>query len=405
MCATGAIYAIRRSLFEPIPADTILDDVLIPLRLVKKGYAVLFEPGAKASGDGVGGFDFGGAEVEDAEEELAERATPSTVRQRKSVGDAGVVVSGDDGLVDGLYTKLARCCTPVPGDEILGFVTRGGGVSVHRTDCTNAKELLAEPERLVDVEWAPSDSSVFLVAIQVEALDRRIVAVQADVRDEAGLRAAFEAGVAELGPVDIVLANAGIAPMSLGEEPHEAWQDVIDVNLTGVFNTVEIAVPSMIERGAGGAIVLTTGNKSEMGTGYATLYGDMAGGFGVLKDIGKLLVYRLSEYRNSVSPVIPQRVLDRAPSAELKPEQTDQDSLPPYSVLDPILEAYVEDDMSPADIISRGFARSDVESVVRLVRMSEYKRRQAPPGVKITSRAFGRDRRYPITNGFKAPRQ
>jgi GTP diphosphokinase / guanosine-3',5'-bis(diphosphate) 3'-diphosphatase len=110
--------------------------------------------------------------VEDAEEELAERATPSTVRQRKSTGDAGVVVAGDDGLVDGLYTKLARCCTPVPGDEILGFVTRGGGVSVHRTDCTNAGDLQARSERLVDVRWSVSPGSVFLVAIQVEALDR-----------------------------------------------------------------------------------------------------------------------------------------------------------------------------------------------------------------------------------------
>ena len=150
-----------------------------------------------------------------------------------------------------------------------------------------------------------------------------------------------------------------------------------------------------------GAIVLTTGNKSEMGTGYATLYGDMAGGFGVLKDIDKMLVYRLSQYRNSVSPVIPQRVIERPPSAELKPGQTDQDSLPPYAVLDAILEAYVEDDMSPADIIARGFSRPDVENVVRLVRVSEYKRRQAPIGVRITSRGFGKDWRYPITNRFR----
>ena len=110
--------------------------------------------------------------VEDAEEELAERATPSTVRQRRATGDAGVVVSGADGDLDGLYTKLARCCTPVPGDEILGFVTRGGGVSVHRTDCTNAGDLQARAERLVDVSWSVSPASVFLVAIQVEALDR-----------------------------------------------------------------------------------------------------------------------------------------------------------------------------------------------------------------------------------------
>lgn len=150
-----------------------------------------------------------------------------------------------------------------------------------------------------------------------------------------------------------------------------------------------------------GAIVLTTGNKSEMGTGYATLYGDMAGGFAVLKDIDKMLVYALARYRNGLSPVIPQRVLDRAPAAELKPDQTDQDTLPPYPVLDAILQAYVEDDLSPAAIVARGFERADVERVVALVRTNEYKRRQAPIGVRITSRGFGKDWRYPITNRFR----
>jgi NAD+ synthetase len=150
-----------------------------------------------------------------------------------------------------------------------------------------------------------------------------------------------------------------------------------------------------------GAIVLTTGNKSELGTGYATLYGDMAGGFGVLKDIDKMLVYALARYRNGISPVIPQRVLERPPSAELKPGQTDEDSLPPYPVLDAILEAYIENDMDPADIVARGHARADVERVVGMVRISEYKRRQAPIGVRITGRAFGKDWRYPITNRFR----
>ncbi len=150
-----------------------------------------------------------------------------------------------------------------------------------------------------------------------------------------------------------------------------------------------------------GAIVLTTGNKSEMGTGYATLYGDMAGGFGVLKDINKMLVYRLSNYRNSLSPVIPQRVIDRAPSAELRPDQKDEDNLPAYRVLDPILEAYVEQDKSPRDIIAAGYDRADVERVVKLVRGSEYKRRQAPIGIRITHRGFGKDWRYPITNRYR----
>jgi len=150
-----------------------------------------------------------------------------------------------------------------------------------------------------------------------------------------------------------------------------------------------------------GAIVLTTGNKSEMGTGYATLYGDMAGGFCVLKDIDKMLVYRLARYRNSIAPVIPQRVIDRAPSAELRPQQTDQDSLPPYPVLDAILEAYVENDMSPAEIVGRGFSTDEVARVTGMIRTSEYKRRQAPIGVRITSRSFGKDWRYPITNRFR----
>jgi len=150
-----------------------------------------------------------------------------------------------------------------------------------------------------------------------------------------------------------------------------------------------------------GSLVLTTGNKSEMGTGYATLYGDMAGGFAVLKDINKMLVYRLAHYRNSISPVIPQRVIERAPSAELRPDQTDQDSLPPYPVLDAIMEAYVEGDISPRDIVAQGYAAPDVERVVRLVRGSEYKRRQSPVGIRITPRGFGKDWRFPITNKFR----
>ena len=150
-----------------------------------------------------------------------------------------------------------------------------------------------------------------------------------------------------------------------------------------------------------GAIVLTTGNKSEMGTGYATLYGDMAGGFAVLKDISKMLVYRLSNYRNSVSPVIPERVITRAPSAELRPDQTDQDSLPPYAVLDAIMEAYVEQNLSPREIEASGYARQDIERVVSLLRISEYKRRQAPIGIRITPRGFGKDWRYPITNKYR----
>lgn len=149
-----------------------------------------------------------------------------------------------------------------------------------------------------------------------------------------------------------------------------------------------------------GKILLTTGNKSEMSVGYATLYGDMAGGFAPLKDVPKMLVYRLAEYRNGLSPVIPRRVIERPPSAELRPDQKDEDSLPPYPVLDAILERYIERDESVEAIIAAGFPESEVRRVTRLVDRNEYKRRQAPPGIKISRRAFGRDRRYPMTSGF-----
>jgi NAD+ synthetase len=150
-----------------------------------------------------------------------------------------------------------------------------------------------------------------------------------------------------------------------------------------------------------GAIVVTTGNKSEMATGYATLYGDMAGGYAILKDISKCLVYRLCRWRNGLSRVIPQRVIDRPPSAELRPDQTDQDSLPPYDILDGILERFMEQDQSPAEIIAAGFPSAAVDKVVRLIQRNEYKRRQAPVGAKVTERAFGRDWRYPITSRFR----
>src|SRR3989440_2759879 len=150
-----------------------------------------------------------------------------------------------------------------------------------------------------------------------------------------------------------------------------------------------------------GKMLLTTGNKSEMAVGYATLYGDMAGGFAPIKDCSKLLVYRLAAYRNTLGRAIPQRVIERAPSAELRPGQKDSDSLPPYEVLDPILEAFIEEDLSVDEIEARGFDRATVAKVLDLVKRNEYKRRQAPPGVRVSRRAFGRDWRYPITSGYR----
>jgi NAD+ synthase (glutamine-hydrolysing) len=153
-----------------------------------------------------------------------------------------------------------------------------------------------------------------------------------------------------------------------------------------------------------GWLVLTTGNKSEYSVGYATLYGDMAGGFAVIKDVFKDLVYKLARWRNAnVKPLnaIPENIFQKAPSAELRPDQKDEDSLPPYPTLDPILRAYVEEDRSYREMVDMGFDPETVKRVITMVDRSEYKRRQAPPGVKITSRAFGRDRRLPIVNRYR----
>jgi NAD+ synthase (glutamine-hydrolysing) len=152
-----------------------------------------------------------------------------------------------------------------------------------------------------------------------------------------------------------------------------------------------------------GWIVLTTGNKSEMSVGYCTLYGDMAGGYAVLKDVPKTLVYQLAEFRNrrDGKAVIPWRVLEKAPSAELRPNHTDEDSLPPYPTLDPILQAYVEEDKGLEEIAKMGFKKELIKDVIRMVDINEYKRRQSPPGVKITHRALGKDRRLPMTNKYR----
>lgn len=174
-------------------------------------------------------------------------------------------------------------------------------------------------------------------------------------------------------------------------------RDVTEENIQArVRGTLLMAVSNKT-----GKMVLTTGNKSEMAVGYATLYGDMAGGYAAIKDVFKTMVYRLAEYRNRIQPVIPRRVFERAPSAELAPDQKDTDSLPPYDVLDPILVRYVEQDQSPEEIIAAGFDAAVVQRVAAMVDRNEYKRRQGAPGVRITRRAFGRDRRYPITSGYK----
>ncbi len=182
-----------------------------------------------------------------------------------------------------------------------------------------------------------------------------------------------------------------LAPLFVGTE-----RDTTEENLQARCRGVVLMALSNKRR----RLVLTTGNKSEMAVGYATLYGDMAGGFDVLKDVPKTLVFQLASYRNTLGYVIPQRVIDRPPSAELAPDQVDQDSLPPYDVLDAILQGYVEQDKSVAQLVADGFDEAVVRKVIRLVDINEYKRRQAAVGPRITARNFGKDRRYPITSGF-----
>jgi len=193
----------------------------------------------------------------------------------------------------------------------------------------------------------------------------------------------YEATIAQLVPV-------------LGEREPDVTEENIQARCRGLL--------LMAISNKTGRMLLTTGNKSEMAVGYATLYGDMAGGFAPIKDCSKTLVYRLARYRNTLGDAIPERVITREPSAELRPDQKDSDSLPDYDVLDPILEAFIEDDLSVAQITDLGFDRDTVIRILEMVKRNEYKRRQAPPGVRISRRAFGRDWRYPITSGYKFPR-
>lgn len=194
-----------------------------------------------------------------------------------------------------------------------------------------------------------------------------------------------------IGPIVDAFESA-LAPQFVGL-PVDATEENIQARARG---TLLMALSNKT-----GRLVLTTGNKSEMTTGYCTLYGDMAGGFAVIKDVPKTLVYRLAAWRNTQNDIIPERIITRPPSAELRPDQKDQDSLPPYDVLDGIVVRYMEQNASAAEIVAEGYPPAAVEQVLRLIRINEYKRRQAPPGPRITPRAFGRDWRYPVTNGFR----
>jgi NAD+ synthase (glutamine-hydrolysing) len=219
-------------------------------------------------------------------------------------------------------------------------------------------------------------------------IDARAMALRLGVRyDEISITPEFEAFKASLAG-----AFQGLA------------QDTTEENIQArIRGTLLMALSNKF-----GSIVLTTGNKSEMATGYCTLYGDMAGGFAVIKDLVKTTVFRLARWRNAHDPYgtgldpIPERIITRAPSAELRPDQTDQDSLPPYEVLDEILQRYMENDQGTQEIIAAGFDSEVVQRVTHLIKISEYKRRQSPVGIRVTHRSFGKDWRYPITSKFKA---
>ena len=250
------------------------------------------------------------------------------------------------------------------------------------------------------------DSAVTL-AVAVDALgsDRvRAVMMPFEYTAQISLDAAArQAAVLDVDYKVIPIADMYAAFMeSLQEEFADLPADVSEQNIQARCRGVLLMAISNKK----GLLVLTTGNKSEIAVGYSTLYGDMAGGFDVLKDVPKTMVYRLARYRNegygdSVQEIIPQIVIDRPPSAELAPDQVDEDNLPPYEILDQILELYVEHDQSAADIVAKGFDEDVVNRVLRLVDLNEYKRRQSPVGVRLTRRGFGRDRRYPITNGWE----
>ncbi len=243
--------------------------------------------------------------------------------------------------------------------------------------------------------------SALTLAIAVDALGARAVETvmmpyryTAEISIEDARAQAAAMGVRhEIIPIESIVASvrSSLAPLFAGL-PEDATEENIQSRCRGLL--------LMAISNKTGRMVLATGNKSEMAVGYATLYGDMVGGFAPIKDCTKTLVYRLARYRNTLSPVIPERVLTRAPSAELRPDQKDTDSLPPYEVLDPILDALMLENRSVDDIAEAGFDRATVARVLEMVRRAEYKRRQAAPGVRITSRAFGRDWRYPITSGY-----
>jgi NAD+ synthase (glutamine-hydrolysing) len=325
-------------------------------------------------------------------------------------------------------------CNQVGGQDELVF--DGGSAAFNANGNVTARAPLFEECTLTDSEvWNPLDQveEVYEALklglrdyVEKNGFKKTVVAVSGGIDSALVLTLAVDAlGKDRVAAVTMpsqyssneTLSDAGEIAKNLGVEFHtipifpifgkftgalsEVWHnskpDLAEENLQArIRGTLIMALSNKF-----GWLVLTTGNKSEFATGYCTLYGDMAGGFAVIKDVPKTLVFDLCRWRNTKGVVIPPSTIDRPPTAELRPDQKDSDSLPPYDVLDPILEAYVEKDMGVADMLAAGFDEAAVRKAVRLVDLSEYKRRQGPPGIKITPKAFGRDRRMPITNRYR----
>ncbi len=318
----------------------------------------------------------------------------------------GTVTLRAPAFVEGLYVAdlavdAAGVVTPLPGDVVP---LQGQAESVYGALVQGTRDYV-EKHRFPGVVLGLSGGidSALTLCIAVDALGaERVHSVAMPSRytaqmsrDDAALQASWlKVKHSEISIEGMFEATLAALKDEFAGRPADTAEENIQSRCRGVL--------LMGISNKTGRMLLTTGNKSEMAVGYATLYGDMAGGFAPIKDCSKMLVYRLAAWRNSRSPAIPPRVIERAPSAELRHDQKDTDSLPAYEILDPILEAFIEEDLSVDQIAARGFDRATVGRILDLVKRNEYKRRQAPPGVRVSGRAFGRDWRYPITSGYKA---
>jgi NAD+ synthase (glutamine-hydrolysing) len=334
------------------------------------------------------------------------------------------LVGGQDELVfDGASFALDRrgevvCQLPL-FEETLGFVAFADGepqsgaiaqpepveAEVYKALCVGVRDYVGKnqfPGAIVGLSGGVDSALTLCIACDALGPERvRAVMMpsrytaQMSLEDSRKLARNLRVRYDEIAIGPVFEAFLGLLKKEFANLPVDASEENLQARIRG---TLLMALSNKF-----GAIVLTTGNKSEMAVGYATLYGDMAGGFAVIKDILKTLVYRLCKYRNGIGDVIPERVMTRAPSAELRPNQTDQDSLPPYDILDAIISAYMENDLSPSEMVAQGLGAEDVRRVVEMIHRSEYKRRQAPIGIRITHRGFGKDWRYPITSRYREP--